>query len=108
MLRPLSVVIEGVSADRRHRLLLLRRLTGDLGRQEAEAWKKVLKVVSHEPNNSLAPVSSLLHSARLAALDPAKRDRLDGVFDAIRGRLDHLKQFFDGYARFARLPRPRK
>ena len=93
---------------RRHDLVLLRRLTGELGRQEAETWKKVLRVVSHELNNSLAPISSLVHSARVIASDPRHAHRADEVFATLRERLDHLQRFLDGYARFARLPRPRK
>lgn len=93
---------------RRHELLLLRRLTGELGRQEAEIWKRVLRVVSHELNNSLAPISSLVHSARIVASDPRHAHRADEVFATLRERLDHLQRFLDGYARFARLPRPRK
>jgi signal transduction histidine kinase len=92
---------------RRHELVLLRRLTGELGRQEAEIWKKVLRVVSHELNNSLAPISSLVHSARIVASEPRHAHRADEVFATLRERLDHLQRFLDGYARFARLPSPR-
>ena len=92
---------------RRHELVLLRRMTGELGRQEAEIWKKVLRVVSHELNNSLAPISSLVHSARIIASDPRHAHRADEVFATLRERLDHLQRFLDGYAKFARLPRPR-
>jgi two-component system nitrogen regulation sensor histidine kinase NtrY len=93
---------------RRHELVLLRRLTGELGRQEAEIWKKVLRVLSHELNNSLAPISSLVHSARVIASEPRHAHRAGEVFDTLRERIDHLQRFLDGYARFARLPRPRK
>jgi len=93
---------------RRHRLLLLRRLTGELGRQEAETWKKVIRVISHELNNSLAPVSSLVHSAQQINRQPEHADRLQEVFESIRERLQHLRRFIDGYARFARLPAPRR
>jgi len=92
---------------RRHELLLVRRLTGELGRQEAEIWKKVLRVVSHELNNSLAPISSLVHSASIVAADPRHAHRAEEIFATLRERLDHLQRFLDGYARFARLPRPR-
>jgi len=93
---------------RHHRLVLLRRMTGELGRQEAEIWKKVIRVISHELNNSLAPISSLVHSARLITEDPRHAERSAEVFGTLRERLDDLKGFIDGYARFARLPRPRK
>ena len=97
------------SLNRRpHRLVVLRRITGELGRQEAATWKRVIRVISHELNNALAPVSSLVHSARLLAADPERGDQAEEVFATIRERLDHLNQFIDGYAQFARLPQPRK
>lgn len=93
---------------RRHTLILLRRLTHELGRKEAEIWKKVIRVISHELRNSLAPVSSFAHSAKKMSGDPQKAERMAEVFSAIEERLDHLSGFIDGYARFARLPAPQK
>ena len=95
-------------SHRRFTLVLLRRLTGELGRQEAEIWKKVIRVLSHELNNSLAPVSSLVHSAEVAVSDPRHAARAGEIFAAIRERLEHLHRFIEGYARFARLPRPHR
>ena len=58
---------------RAHELLLLRQLTAELRRQEVQTWKKVIRVISHELNNSLAPIASLAHSgARAAAPRPAR------------------------------------
>jgi len=93
---------------RTHILVLLYRMTAELGRQEAAIWKKVIRVISHELNNSLAPVSSLVHSAELINRRPEHADRADEVFATIRERIRHLKDFIDGYARFARLPAPRR
>ncbi len=93
---------------RRHFLIVLYRMTAELGRQEAEIWKKVIRVISHELNNSLAPVSSLVHSAELISRRPEHAERGDEVFATIRERLGHLKEFIDGYAHFARLPAPRR
>lgn len=93
---------------RMHTLVLLRRLTHELGRQEAEIWKKVIRVISHELRNSLAPVSSFAHSAKKMSQDPRHASRMEEVFDAIEERIDHLSEFIEGYARFARLPRPLK
>jgi nitrogen fixation/metabolism regulation signal transduction histidine kinase len=93
---------------RRHTLLLLRRMTAELSRQEVEIWKKVIRVVSHELNNSLAPISSLAHSGTRIAGDAGAGGRLDPIFDSIRERVEHLTRFLEGYARYARLPRPRK
>ncbi|MGC1549673.1 MAG: ATP-binding protein [Rhodanobacter sp.] len=91
---------------RPHRLRLFRRMTRELSRQEVAAWKRVIRVVSHELNNSLAPISSLSHSgAELARRGDVQR--LPGVFATIGERARHLHGFIDGYARFAKLPAPR-
>ncbi len=88
-----------------HRLLLLRRMTRELSRQEVASWKRVIRVISHELNNSLAPISSLAHSgAELARR--GQIERLEGVFQSIGGRAKHLHSFLSAYARFAKLPQP--
>ncbi len=91
---------------REHLLYLFKRLTRELTRQEVATWKKVIRVISHELNNSLAPISSLAHSGRLI-LAGEDHSRLDGVLATIQERAEHLKEFLEGYARFARLPAPR-
>jgi nitrogen fixation/metabolism regulation signal transduction histidine kinase len=92
-----------------HRLLLLKQLTRELAAQEVAVWKKVIRVIAHELNNSLAPISSLVHSGRLLANDPRldRGPQLERVFTTIGERTAHLTSFIDGYARFAKLPRPR-
>ena len=87
-------------------LLLLKQLTRELAAQEVVVWKKVIRVIAHELNNSLAPITSLAHSGQLLARqpDPAQLDR---VFTTIGERAAHLASFIDGYARFAKLPTPR-
>jgi len=91
---------------RPHRLSLFRRLTRELARQEVAAWKKVIRVISHELNNSLAPISSLAHSgAELARRGEIQR--LPQVFATIEERARHLDGFIRGYASFAKLPAPR-
>lgn len=92
---------------RPHRLLLFRRMTRELSRQEVASWKRVIRVISHELNNSLAPISSLAHSgAELARRGEV--ERLPGVFATIGERARHLHGFIAGYASFAKLPAPRK
>ncbi|MBS0571186.1 MAG: HAMP domain-containing protein [Proteobacteria bacterium] len=91
---------------RPHRLYLVQRMTRELSRQEVAAWKRVIRVISHELNNSLAPISSLAHSgAELARRDD--REKLPQVFTGIGERARHLHDFIAGYADFARLPAPR-
>jgi two-component system nitrogen regulation sensor histidine kinase NtrY len=87
-------------------LLLLKQLTRELAAQEVGVWKKVIRVIAHELNNSLAPISSLAHSGQLLALNPDPA-QLDRIFTTIAGRAAHLTTFIDGYARFAKLPKPR-
>jgi two-component system nitrogen regulation sensor histidine kinase NtrY len=91
---------------RTHRLLQIRRLTRELARQEVLTWKKVIRVISHELNNSLAPISSLAHSGRTLA-QRGDQERLSTVFDTIEERTRHLDGFIRGYAEFAKLPQPR-
>lgn len=86
-------------------LYLFRRMTRELSRQEVQTWKKVIRVISHELNNSLAPISSLAHSgAELARR--GEHERTIGVFATIGERARHLHAFIDGYASFAKLPAP--
>src|SRR5262245_2730775 len=91
---------------RPHELFVLRHLTVELHRQEVRTWKKVIRVISHELNNSLAPVASLAHSGS-ELVKVGKYDQLDKVFTTIADRARHLEQFIQGYARFAKLPAPR-
>ena len=92
---------------RPHRLQLFRRMTRELSRQEVATWKRVIRVISHELNNSLAPISSLSHSgAELARRGDT--ERLPGVFATIGERARHLHDFIGGYASFAKLPAPRQ
>ncbi|WP_428311357.1 sensor histidine kinase [Hydrocarboniphaga sp.] len=92
---------------REHRLYQFRSLTRELTRQELQTWKKVIRVISHELNNSLAPISSLAHSGRLA-VQAQRHDLLSEIFLTIEERSARLKQFLENYARFAKLPQPRK
>src|SRR6267154_2426458 len=76
-----------VLQSRPYRLYLLKRLTRELSRQEVSTWKKLIRVLSHELNNSLGPLSSLAHSGA--------------------ERAEHLHHFVASYAAFAKLPAPR-
>lgn len=89
-----------------HELLLIRHLTVELRRQEVQTWKKVIRVISHELNNSLAPVASLAHSAN-ALVERQQYQRLPEILSTIADRAKHLEGFIHGYARFAKLPTPR-
>ena len=91
-----------------HRLILLERLTPELRRQEVAVWKQAIRLINHEINNTVAPIKSLFHSARLAQERPEHRHRLDEIYELIEERLQFLGRFLESYAQFARLGEPRK
>ncbi|MEG2940397.1 MAG: ATP-binding protein [Thermomonas sp.] len=91
---------------RPHELVLLRQLTAELRRQEVQTWKKVIRVISHELNNSLAPIASLAHSGA-ELLRRGQHERLPAALATIEDRARHLEGFIRDYARFAKLPAPR-
>jgi signal transduction histidine kinase len=91
---------------RGHELLLIRHLTAELRRQEVRTWKKVIRVISHELNNSLGPVASLAQSGG-ELVRRGQSERLEQVFATIEERASHLDAFIRGYAQFAKLPTPR-
>ncbi len=91
--------------SRYHDLYLIKQLTHELSREEVRVWKKLIRVISHELNNSLAPIRSLAHSAE-KLLQKGDTERLQTILYTIAERSDHLKEFVDDYATFARLPNP--
>jgi len=88
-----------------HQLYAFKQLTRELSRQEVEVWKKVIRIISHELNNSLGPMSSMLHSAQLLTKE-VDEPRLKRVFTTIEDRIKHLNEFVQGYGKFAKLPTP--
>lgn len=97
-----SLTIEGAQ----HFLYMLRPVTQQVRRQEVEHWKKLIRVLSHELNNALAPITSLLSSARKVNQMTHQDPRLGQIFESISERTAHLVSFIEGYREVARLPRP--
>jgi two-component system nitrogen regulation sensor histidine kinase NtrY len=95
--------VEGES----YTLVIVKHMTRELYRREADVYKRVIRVISHEFNNSLAPILSLIHSAKLIAQRPEHLPKLEKVLDTVEERATHLNTFLEEYASFARLPRPR-
>ncbi|MBP6796865.1 MAG: HAMP domain-containing histidine kinase [Luteimonas sp.] len=91
---------------RPHELVLVRQMTTELRRQEVQTWKKVIRVISHELNNSLAPIASLAHSSQ-ELLRRGQHAKLPVALTTIEERARHLEGFLRDYARFAKLPSPR-
>ena len=95
-----------------HMLLVIADVSKTLREQELVAWQRIVRVLSHEINNSLAPIKSLSGSMR-ALLDrqprPADLDAdLRRALDVIGGRSEALVRFMSAYARLARLPAPNR
>ncbi|MBU3005480.1 sensor histidine kinase [Paraglaciecola arctica] len=91
-----------------HNLYLYKNLTSDMSRKESEIWKQVIRLISHELNNSLAPISSLTNSAKKIIVSGDNLHMLPDMLDTISRRSAHLHQFIEQYAHFARLPKPHK
>ena len=93
-----------------HRLLVLSDVSRALRDEERQAWQRLIRVVGHELNNSLAPIRSIAGSlSSLIARDPLPpdwRDDMRGGLSVIAARAESLGRFMDAYARLARLPPP--
>lgn len=91
--------------QKQHWLYLLKPLTREIQREELNAWKKLLRVIGHELNNTLAPLSSLAYSGGQLA-QQQQDSALSKLFDTISERCLHLNQFVQSYIQFAKLPPP--
>jgi nitrogen fixation/metabolism regulation signal transduction histidine kinase len=97
---------------RPHDLLVITDLSRALREQERQAWQRLIRVLGHELNNSLAPIKSMAAtlSALLAREPPPPDWRSDaaGGLAVIGERADALTRFMYGYTTLARLPAPSK
>ena len=95
------------SEGREHTMVMLHDLSAALSEEERRAWQRLIRVLSHELNNSLAPIGSLagslatlLDAGGAAAID----DELRLGLEVIGRRAHSLTRFLSGYGRLARLP----
>lgn len=95
---------------RPHQLLVVSDLSRELREEERQAWRRIIRVIGHELNNSLAPIKSI--AASLESLLAADMRSTDWEEDARRGlatissRAAALNRFMQAYAALARLPQP--
>ena len=94
-----------------HQLLVLTDLSQTLREEERSAWQRLLRVLGHELNNSLAPIKSVAGSlANLLGRQPRPHDWDDDMkrgLEVIASRADSLARFVESYSKLARLPQPR-
>lgn len=95
-----------------HELLVLTDLSRTLREEERIAWQRLVRVLGHEMNNSLAPIKSVAGSLEnLLKRDPPPPDWRDDArsgLNVIASRAESLSRFMQAYARLARLPPPQK
>jgi PAS domain S-box-containing protein len=92
-----------------HQLLVFSDLSRALREEEQQAWQRIVRVLSHEINNSLTPIKSIAHSikrmlSRVPDL-PRAGEIQDGL-NLIETRSGSLGRFLRAYAQLARLPKP--
>src|SRR5260221_9175542 len=96
---------------RPHELLVLSDLSHPLREEERQAFQRLIRVIGHEMNNSLAPIKSIAGSlAAIIERDPPPADWRDDVqrgLGVIASRSEALSRFMSAYARLAKLPSPK-
>jgi two-component system, NtrC family, nitrogen regulation sensor histidine kinase NtrY len=102
-----------------HHLVVLSDLSRTLRDEERQAWQRLIRVLGHELNNSLAPIQSVAQGLESGLLTAAKAPELQSgpsvaILDdlrqglgIIRSRTEALGRFMAAYARLARLPQPK-
>ena len=95
-----------------HQLVVLSDVSQPLREQERLAWQRLIRVIGHELNNSLAPIKSIAGSLsallRRAPQPDDWRDDMERGLAVIESRTDALNRFTNAYARLARLPAPQR
>jgi PAS domain S-box-containing protein len=95
---------------RPHHLVVMADLSQALREEEQAAWQRIVRVLSHEINNSLTPIKSIAHSLqRIIDKVPefARRTEVQQGLSLIEERSGALGRFLRAYAQLARLPKPR-
>jgi signal transduction histidine kinase len=94
-----------------HELLVLSDLSQPLREEERQAFQRLIRVIGHEMNNSLAPIKSIAGSlSTLIEREPPPSDWREDVqrgLGVIASRSESLSRFMNAYARLAKLPPPK-
>jgi nitrogen fixation/metabolism regulation signal transduction histidine kinase len=93
-----------------HTLLVLADVGAALREEERAAWKRLIRVLGHEINNSLAPIKSIAESLRgrlAATVAEEERDDFDRGLEVIENRSESLNRFLQAYRQLMGLPAPK-
>ena len=93
-----------------HQLLLISDLSRALREEERQAWQRLIRVLGHELNNSLAPIKSIAGTlgsltGRSGLPEETKQDMQHGL-KVIENRVESLGRFMQVYTQLARMPAP--
>jgi two-component system, NtrC family, nitrogen regulation sensor histidine kinase NtrY len=93
-----------------HRLIVLTEASEALRAEEKVAWQRLIRVLSHEINNSLAPIGTIARTLQRMAsqteLPQPLSEHLSHGLDVIQDRADSLGRFLESYTQLARLSSP--
>ena len=93
-----------------HNLVVIGDLSQPLREEELKAWQRLVRVIGHELNNSLAPIKSIAGSLTTMLKRPQRADDWEadmlGGLEIIEARAEGLNRFMQSYARLAKLPAP--
>jgi two-component system nitrogen regulation sensor histidine kinase NtrY len=96
-----------------HQLVVLTDLRRALREEERQAWQRLIRVIGHELNNSLAPIQSVAQSLESSVVRAKDQHTGDSIFDdirqgltIIRSRTEALSRFMAAYTHLAKLPKP--
>src|SRR3982751_233348 len=94
-----------------HQLLVFADLSRALREEEQQAWQRIVRVLSHEINNSLTPIKSIAHSIKrmiARAPDIPRSAEIQDGLNLIETRSGALGRFLRAYAQLAKLPKPQQ
>ena len=90
--------------------LLVEELTEELRRAERAAYEKLIRMMSHEVNNTVGATGSLLHSCLVYADQLREPDRreFETALGVVLARNEQLSRFMNAFADVVRLPPPQR
>ncbi len=89
-----------------HPFLLIEILTEEVAKAEKRAYEKVIRMMSHEVNNTVCGVNSTLESVAAIIGDEDDGDEIKSVINACQNRTSDLSRFITNFANVVKIPEP--